>query len=118
MNEDVVDLNEVLERVQGDKELLAELFDIFLEDCPTRITAIKEAIQAKDVTKLKDAAHSLKGASGNISAKRLHQLFLKMEQAAKNSDLTGVEVLLREADLQVAELKNYCATFKKDLKRT
>ena len=32
MSEEILDLKEVMERVQDDKELLLELFDIFITD--------------------------------------------------------------------------------------
>ncbi len=68
MSEEIIDLKDVLERVQDDKELLAELFDIYQEDFVVKRQALGEAITAKDITKIKEIAHSMKGSSGNISA--------------------------------------------------
>lgn len=117
MNQDVVDLNEVLERVQNDKDLLLELFDIFLEDCPAKIASLKDAVSAKDLSKLRDVAHSMKGASANIAAKRINASFLQMEQLAKNNTVTGIEQLLKDIDGQINDLKVYAQKLKMEFKK-
>ena len=116
--EATIDLNEVLERVQNDKDLLVELFDIFLADCPAKITALKEAAAQKDLTRIKEVAHSMKGASGNISAKKLYALFLKIEQMAKTNDLSAMGSSLQELDRQMEEFKVCSSKLKSDFKKT
>ncbi len=118
MNPDIIDLNEVLERVQNDRELLLELFGIFLEDCPVKISAMKEAVQRKDFAQLKDIAHSMKGASGNISAKSINALFLQIEQMAKNNNVTGIEGLFKGIEKQLQDLKIYSDKLKQELQKT
>ena len=117
MNQDVIDLNEVLERVQNDRELLIELLDIFLEDCPEKISAIKEAVEKKDFGQLRDAAHSMKGASGNISAKKIHALFLQIEQMAKNNEIGTIPDCLKELDTQLQDLQAYRVRLEKDFNK-
>lgn len=117
MSQDIIDLLEVLERVQNDRELLAELIDIFLEDCPNKMNTIKECVKKKDFAQLRDTAHSIKGASGNISAKKLHAIFLQIEQAGKNNSLNGMEALLSELDSQFQKFKEYSVTLKQELKK-
>lgn len=117
MNQDIIDLPEVLERVQNDKELLAELIDIFLEDCPAKIGSIRESVKKKDFAQLRDVAHSIKGASGNISAKKLHAIFLQIEQAGKNNSLEGMEALLEELDRHFREFREYSVLLKQELKK-
>jgi len=116
MNEDVVDLKEALERVQEDKELLLELFDIFLDDCPKKMEAIRQAAAKNDINQLKDTAHSLKGASGNISAKKLYHSFLAIEQMAKTGELKDIHNLLAVIDQQLIALREYSQNLKKDFK--
>lgn len=117
MNQDVIDLAEVLERVQNDRELLIELFDIFSEDYPAKVVAIKEAVEKKDFIQIRDVAHSMKGASGNISAKKVNASFLKIEQMAKNNILTGIEEALKELAENLQEFKLYSTKLKEDLKK-
>ena len=105
MPEDIIDLKDVLDRVQDDKELLLELLDIYQEDFVVKRQALGEAVTTKDVGKIKEVAHSMKGASGNISAKRLFETCLKIEQLARENNTNGVEDLLKTVDSQFEEIK-------------
>jgi HPt (histidine-containing phosphotransfer) domain-containing protein len=115
MSEEIIDLKDVLERVQDDKELLAELFDIYQEDFVIKRKSLGEAITAKDIGRIKEIAHSLKGASGNISAKPLHASCLKLEALAKDGKTDGMPELLPEIDGYFEEVKKFALQFKKDL---
>ena len=105
MADDIIDLPDVLERVQDDKELLLELLDIYQEDFVIKRAALAEAIAKKDFAKIKETAHSMKGASGNISAKRLYATCLQLEQKVKDSNPEGLEDLLKLVDSQYEEIK-------------
>lgn len=114
MAEDIIDLKDVLDRVQDDKELLLELLDIYIEDFVSKRTALGEAITSKDLTKIKEVAHSMKGASGNISAKRMYESCLKLEQLARANDTNGLEDLAKTVDSQFEEIKANAAKLKKE----
>lgn len=105
MAEDIIDLKDVLDRVQDDKELLLELLDIYQEDFVIKRKDLGEAIANKDLAKIKEVAHSMKGASGNISAKRLYQTCLQLEQLARSGSVDGMEDLLKVIDGQYEEIK-------------
>ena len=94
-DEQVLDLKEFLERVQDDKELLLELLDIFVEDYKDKSRQLDEAVQRNNYEQVRSVAHSLKGASGNISAKVMCQTFTKLEEMGKDSNLAGAGELLR-----------------------
>ena len=80
MNEQTLDLNEFLERVQDDKELLLELLDIFVNDYKEKSRLLNQAISQKDIEQVKGIAHSLKGAYGNISAKSMRKSLIIFEE--------------------------------------
>jgi HPt (histidine-containing phosphotransfer) domain-containing protein len=113
MAEDIIDLADVLERVQDDKELLLELLDIYQEDFISKREALIEAVGKKDFSKIKELAHSMKGASGNISAKRMHATCLQFEQLAKEGNVAGMEDLLKAVDSQFEEIKANTEKLKK-----
>ena len=118
MTQDIIDLPEVLERVQNDRDLLLELLDIFLSDCPSKIKAITEAVHARDFEKLKEVSHSMKGASGNISAKKIHAAFLAIEQKAKTNTLDGLDKILKDLDGHMNDLQSYSLQLKEEFKKT
>jgi signal transduction histidine kinase/DNA-binding response OmpR family regulator len=59
---------QVLARVGGDRQLLAEISRLFVEDAPNHLERIRAAIDARDGNALRRAAHSLKGAAANFDA--------------------------------------------------
>ena len=114
MSEQVLDLNEFLERVQDDKDLLVELLDIFSGDYQQKRKLMGEAVIKKDFEAIRSLAHSLKGASGNISAKALRESFIKFEQMGRNNDLTSSSEILAAMDKQFAELAIRIIAVKKE----
>ena len=58
----------VLARVGGDRELLAEISRLFVDDAPRHLEKIREALDARDGEALRRAAHGLKGAAANFDA--------------------------------------------------
>ncbi|HLF18284.1 MAG TPA: Hpt domain-containing protein [Candidatus Omnitrophota bacterium] len=116
MNDQLLDLDEFKERVQDDIDLLLELLDIFMADYVGKRAALGEAISKKDIDQLKSVAHSLKGASGNISAKSLREIFLQMEDMAKKNDLSPGNDLLAKLDETYTALTKRIETVKQELK--
>ncbi len=114
MSEDIIDLKDVLDRVQDDKELLLELFDIFKEDFAKKRQALGEAVAAGDIVKIKEIAHSMKGSSGNISAKPMHASCLQLEQLAKSDTTTGMDEVVKTIDIQFAQVNVFTAQLKKE----
>lgn len=115
MSDEIIDLTELLERVQDDKELLNELLDIYQEDFLVKRQALGEAIATNDIAKIKEVAHSMKGASGNISAKPLHAACLKLESLAKEGKTDGMQEVAAGIDGYFEEIKVFAARFKKEL---
>lgn len=115
MDEPIFDLEDVLYRIQGDKALLLELIDIFLEDVPQRLEGIRQALMSVDFLMLADTAHAVKGAAGNIGAKRLWSLFKTMEDAAKQKDLPLFQDSFDKALLEFAQFQGHMAAVRKQL---
>jgi HPt (histidine-containing phosphotransfer) domain-containing protein len=115
MSEEIIDLKDVLERVQDDKELLSELLDIYQEDFVIKRKALGDAIAANDIAKIKEVAHSMKGSSGNISAKPLHAACLKLETLAKEGKTDGMQEVATSIDGYFERIKVFAVNFKKEL---
>jgi two-component system sensor histidine kinase/response regulator len=85
-NGEHLDRASLLERVEGDQELLAEMIQLFLADAPQLIDAMRNALQQGDMVLLERSAHSMKGAAGNMSAEVTVSAALRLEQSAKKGD--------------------------------
>jgi signal transduction histidine kinase/CheY-like chemotaxis protein/HPt (histidine-containing phosphotransfer) domain-containing protein len=59
-------LSTVLNRFDGETDLVRELLGLFLEDYPNHLAEIRDAASAGDASRLHRAAHTLKGALGNF----------------------------------------------------
>src|SRR6266436_5490705 len=76
----------LLERVEGDQELLAEMIQLFLADAPRLLDAMRNALLQGDMILLERSAHSMKGAAGNMSALFTVNAALQLEQSAKKGE--------------------------------
>jgi HPt (histidine-containing phosphotransfer) domain-containing protein len=99
-----VDFDELLERVGGDHDLVSELIDIFLADAPGLVSELRAG--ASDLPRLRAAAHTLKGASGNMSANLARDAAERLQFAAAGGDAVGAErarvALIEEMDRALA----------------
>ena len=79
----------------------------FLDYLPKRLQTIEEAIKGGDAKLGEREAHSLKGAAGNISAKRIADLSIKLEILGRSGDLTGALEMIEYAKVEFKRLENY-----------
>lgn len=112
---DAIDLKEVMERVQDDAELLFELLEIFVEDFEDKRQKLGEAVEAGDVETVQAITHGLKGASGNIAAKAMHEHIKAIEAAAKTGDIAPTKEGLPLLDQQFEDLKVHIEKLKAEL---
>jgi HPt (histidine-containing phosphotransfer) domain-containing protein len=93
---------------EGEPDVLIEVLGLFHDDAPHRLGAILSACTNADANGVYAAAHSLKGAAGNIGANRLQGVCRDIETAARDGDLGAVGALLgalqREATLVATEI--------------
>ena len=84
----VFDLSEALDRVDGDKILLSEMAELFLESYPGYLSRIKEAVVQADLLALTQAAHALKGSVGNFTTREPFEVARALEQLGRQGDIT------------------------------
>lgn len=57
---------QVLPLFEGDEELLREVVQLFLEDSPQTLAALRTAVTQRDGRKIHQFAHTLKGSMSNF----------------------------------------------------
>ena len=114
MSDDAIDMKEVMDRVQEDRELLIELLQIFSDDYAQKKKMLDAAVVQNDFDQVRNITHGLKGASGNISAKKLRSSFSNLGEMAKSKDFSKAKETLDLIDRQFNELKDFAA---KNLKK-
>ena len=88
--DEVLDRDDLLNRVGGDTELLHELVELFVEDSPPLLHEMRRALGRGDFERFSRAAHALAGMARNFSAAACADAALKCE-------LSGADRLPREA---------------------
>ncbi len=100
----IIDRAAAMERFEGDVELMGEIADLFLEACPQRLQAVREALAHRDSKALQFAAHSLKGAVSNFAAAAASAAALRLELIGRSGDLTDAGAAYAALDTAIAEL--------------
>jgi HPt (histidine-containing phosphotransfer) domain-containing protein len=75
-----------LRSVGGDRELLSEIIDDFLEECPRLTAALAAAISGGDTAAARLAAHTLKGALSTLGASEARSVAQQMESLAHKGE--------------------------------
>ncbi len=99
----------MLARLGGDEQLLDDVVRLFLDDCPVHLAAIKAAVADRALDPLVRAAHTLKGAAGNLGAAALVNAAATLERIAKEARVEAVDagwrLVFSEASLVMEALR-------------
>lgn len=90
----VVDEEELLLTVDGDRAMVTELAAMFLGECPERLHRIASAIAASDARALEQSAHALKGVLGTLFARPAAAAARDLELIGRRGDLRGAREAL------------------------
>jgi PAS domain S-box-containing protein len=82
----LMDLKEVLARLENDRDLLMDLIDLFIAESPKMMKAVAAAIQKRDARGLERAAHTLKGSVSNFGSKDVYEAALVLEKMGREGD--------------------------------
>jgi two-component system, sensor histidine kinase and response regulator len=97
-------VDELLARVDNDRELLRELLDIFKDDSPRHLQALREAVGRADAGKVASEAHALKGMLSNLSAKPAAAGAAALELLARESKTANLAEAFAAFEEQMNQL--------------
>jgi HPt (histidine-containing phosphotransfer) domain-containing protein len=98
------DRDALRDRLCGDEELMTDVIRLFLQDCPGRLAAIKDAVTRKHADDLRLAAHGLKGSAANLSATGLFEAARVLERIGAESRMAGAEGAWRQLSMEAAHV--------------
>jgi two-component system, sensor histidine kinase len=96
------EIREMLQRMEGNTELLEELVEIFIPDFHKDVAVMKNALISRDAECVAFIAHGLKGDLGNLGMKSAFNTACELEIMAKENNFEKVLSLL---DLLKHEVK-------------
>ena len=101
----LVDYEGAMKRLGGDRVLFAQLIEIYDEDTPVLLDAIRRAVASNDSQSLERAAHRLKGLVSNFGAEETTVCASELEQCGSGrrfeearERLVDLEAELRRLD--------------------
>ena len=100
--------------VATDPSLLEQIFASFQRDGAARIVALQDAAHRGDVMVLHQAAHALKGASGNIGALALADLAGRLEAAGEAGALADVASQIEQLQAEFVRVASEIAAIEAD----
>ncbi|HUQ94857.1 MAG TPA: Hpt domain-containing protein [Bryobacteraceae bacterium] len=101
----VMDRAIALSRVGGDAELLQEMAQLFLEEYPFQLEAVRTAVQAGDPKALERSAHCLKGSISNFGAAEAQQAAFTLEMLGRKGDLLDAGNALTQLETALQHLQ-------------
>jgi HPt (histidine-containing phosphotransfer) domain-containing protein len=102
---EIFDRQALLQRVDGDEELLEEMVVIFLEFTPRQLQEIRQALKTGDAEFLRGRAHSIRGAAASISAGAVQQAAGELENAGKKHDLAQAALCFKALDQEFSRFQ-------------
>ena len=84
---------------------LLEISALFLEDCPSQLAQIREAIARNDSEALERVAHTLKGAVGNFGAGLVYAAAQKLEMMGQEDKMDGADEVCADLTREIERLK-------------
>jgi len=90
----IFDHEELLARVENDRELLRDLLTIFKEDFPRQLLTLREAVEAKDGDLVATAAHTLRGMLSNLAASQAAATAARLEEMGRKKETLGLQEAL------------------------
>ena len=105
----VLEWTELLDKARGNTGFLMRLFGAFVNEQPTNLAAIREALETPDLAHLAFLAHSLKGAAATMCAPALRDASHDLERAARADDqpraARALDALARNLDTVLAAMR-------------
>jgi HPt (histidine-containing phosphotransfer) domain-containing protein len=105
------DLNlQVLEDATGgDRDLMRELAALYLSDADLQLRAIDDAIQSKDLERVRRISHNLLIASESIGANAAAEAFRVLEDAARSVQMDAVRDAMGRGQQEFERVKRRVA---------
>ncbi len=98
------DEKEALARSGGDRGMLRFRIELFLGQCDSEFSALRQAIERRDARGLSEGAHKFQANVGAFSEAAL-QMTRRLQQRGKSGDLDGARTLFAELEEIVRRLQ-------------
>ena len=102
--EELFNWDTALEQLNGNEKVLKDIAEMFMEQYPNLVQAIRGSIENEDMPELRRSAHTLKGSAATFSAEPVVKAAYRLETMGREMDITDVDSALKDLDRALAEL--------------
>jgi HPt (histidine-containing phosphotransfer) domain-containing protein len=81
-----------------------DLLELFRADVPPLLAAMRAAVAEGNARKLKESAHSLKGAAANLGARPMSLVCAELEDMGRREAFEGADTLLAHLEQQFPQV--------------
>lgn len=91
-----MDIKALADNLGLEEDEYLELVDLLVETGMDDLSKMESAVKAGDTEETAKAAHSIKGASGNLGLMDIYELAKSIEAEIRNDRLESIEKLVQE----------------------
>jgi signal transduction histidine kinase/DNA-binding response OmpR family regulator/HPt (histidine-containing phosphotransfer) domain-containing protein len=96
----------LLERLNGDEQLMDEIVSVFMDDMPGQLKALRQALEDGNADVVRQKGHRIKGASANIQAHAMRELAYEIEKAGKESRMAMAAVFSDKLEMEFLKIRS------------
>ena len=108
------DREDFIERLMGNEDLARRIVHRFMDDMPSQIALLAEAVNNLDAQAVRLVAHSIKGSAANVGGLEMREIAWKLEQTGGVGDLIAAAVALPELSASFERVKPIMDKFRQD----
>ncbi len=97
-------VQELLERVEGDRRLMRELLVMFRDENQRTMETVRVSMEERDLARASRAAHAMKGMLKNLAMGATAEIASSLEAAARNGLLSESEELFGKLEQALAQI--------------
>ncbi len=87
-------------------EMISELLDTFLKDCPDKMAALQNAVDKRDLDAIAGLSHNLKGSVSVFFDDKAIELASQLEANGNAGDISEINLLLEKFIQTIRQLQH------------
>src|SRR5262249_14190067 len=114
----LINERKVLAGLGGDRELMAEVLQLFIDDSARLMREMHTAVARKNTEAIRQVAHALKGSIANLPSGTASELAAQIEQWGKSSELARIPPLVERLEPELVLLQQAAEQLLNQLSRS
>lgn len=102
-----IQIEELLERVSGNREFVIQMLDMFFQSSDERLSALGKEFDNRNYKELAEQAHKLKGLVSNLSINKALNILKDLHEAADLKNDVLIIKLLKDLEETIYEAKSF-----------